>query len=461
MLKRFISAITPRRFQEPARIIPRDQHSISREHVSRGALGVMKRLHQAGFEGYLVGGGVRDLLLEGNPKDFDIATDATPEQVKKVFRSARIIGRRFRIVHVRMGRELIEVTTFRAHHSDGNNQQQAKQSDQGMLLRDNVYGDLESDAARRDFTINALYYTSKDFSIYDHTGGLNDIKQRRIRMIGNPIERYKEDPVRMLRAVRFAAKLGFSIEPKTAKPIPQLASLLRNIPASRMFDEVLKLLLAGSALATYEQLRQLGLFTHLFPGSHHCIEQGSEEASDADPETLIRQAMVNTDKRIRNEQRVTPAFIFAALLWPPMLAEQRRLLAKGLPAAIAHNKAAQTVIGQQLAHTTIPKRFLIPMREIWDLQSRLPKRGGQRAERSLEHPRFRAAYDFVLLREQAGEDLQGLGHWWTLYQDADEHGRQQLQKQLSSDDKGKSRRRRKPRRKPSSSDNSTSNDPSA
>jgi len=442
MLKRLLKYLPTSRSARKAQIIPRENHPISRKHISPGALKIMKRLHEGGHEGYLVGGGVRDLLLGEHPKDFDIATDATPEQVKRLFRGARIIGRRFRIVHVRMGREIIEVTTFRAHHHQANHQKEAAQSEQGMLLRDNVYGDLPSDAARRDFTINALYYTTNGFAIHDYAGGVKDIKRRLIRMIGDPTTRYKEDPVRMLRAVRFAAKLGFTIEPNTAKPIPQLADLLRQVSAARLFEEVLKLFMAGSATATFTQLREYGLLAHLFPGTDACLRQGDLLGS-----RLIEQAMLNTDKRIRNDKRVTPAFIYAALLWPALIKETKKLEAKKVPNVSAQQQAAQAVINQQLARTSIPKRFLIPMREIWDLQHRLPRRQGKRAERLMEHPRFRAAYDFVLLREEAGEDLGGLGHWWTHFQEANESERQQMLSKLEGK-RGGGKPRRRRRRKP-------------
>src|SRR5690554_3222090 len=268
MLRRLIDKLRPRSRPTPQlRVIPRDQHKVSRRDISQAALRIMKRLDEAGFSAFLVGGGVRDLLLGGHPKDFDVATDAKPEEIKRLFRGARIIGRRFQIVHVRIGREIIEVTTFRGHHDE------ARSAD-GMLLRDNVYGTIETDAVRRDFTVNALYYNAQDFAVYDYTGGLEDLKRRQLRIIGDPVTRYKEDPVRMLRAVRFAAKLGFSIEPKTADPIFELGHLLRNIPAARLFEEVLKLFLGGSATATFTLMREYQLLTYLFPGTEAALEAG-------------------------------------------------------------------------------------------------------------------------------------------------------------------------------------------
>lgn len=438
MLKRLYNFIRPQTQQIRKQVYSRDQHGVSRKFISSGALKVMSRLNEAGYEAFLVGGGVRDLLLDGRPKDFDIATSATPEQVKRLFRGARIIGRRFKIVHVRMGREIIETTTFRAHHNDSNKRNESSQSDSGMLLRDNVYGDIESDAARRDFTINALYYTSKGFELHDFCNGLHDIKHRTIRMIGDPITRYREDPVRMLRAVRFAAKLGFKIEAKTMEPIRHHGKLLRDISPSRLFDEMLKLFMAGSATATFGQLLDHDLLQHLFPATAACIERDPQGLK------LIEQTMVNTDKRIRAEKRVTPAFIYAALLWPALQEEQKRLEKnKKMSPLQAQNQAAQKVIGDQLAHTAIPKRFTSVMREIWDLQLRLPRRQGNRAASLFEHTRFRAGYDFVLLREETGENLDGLGLWWTQYQETDDKGREALQKQLGKPTGSKPRRKRR------------------
>lgn len=449
MLKRLFSFLSSRPAtakSEGPIVIPRDQHNISRKNISPAAVKVIRQLEEAGFSAYLVGGGVRDLLLGGHPKDFDVATDAKPEEVRRLFRGARIIGRRFQIVHVRMGREIIEVTTFRGHHED---EAHAKaKNDDGMLLRDNVYGTVETDAARRDFTVNALYYTTRDFSVHDYCNGLEDIKNRTLRMIGDPTTRYKEDPVRMLRAIRFAAKLGFSIEPGTAKPIRELGGLLNNVSDARLFEEVLKLFLNGSATATFTLLREYDLLKQLFPGADAALKAGDELGA-----ALIELSMVNTDKRIRAEKTVTPAFIYAALLWPALQAEQKRL-ATELPPTSAYMQACQNVVSQQLTRTSIPKRFLIPMREIWDLQARLPSRQGLRALRLMDHPRFRASYDFLLMREDAGEDLNGLGQWWTSFQSADDEAREQMVKDLGKQNSSSRPRRRRPR-KPKSSEGTT------
>lgn len=431
-------------------IIARDEHIISRRNISDAALKVISGLHQSGYQGFLVGGGVRDLLLGGKPKDFDVATDATPEQVRRVFRSARIIGRRFKIVHVRFGREVIEVTTFRgSHEATASNErgqrpqnQQSARSKEGMLLRDNVYGSLEEDAVRRDLTINALYYTTKDFAVYDYTAGLRDLNDKLIRIIGDPTVRYQEDPVRMLRVVRFAAKLGFSIEAATAAPIKQLAPSLGDISSARMFDEVLKLLMSGYGVVTFELMQQYDLFRPLFPQTQRCLDD------DSGARALVLQALKNTDDRIHQGKPVTPAFIFAALLWPAVEQRQQQLIKGGLPELPAIHQASQEVAVAQQQHTAVPKRFGMPMREIWELQLRLPKRNGRRAEQLMENRRFRAAYDFLLLREETGTETGGLGQWWTDYQVRSPDQREAMVKSLPSGGGGN---RRRPRRsKPSS-----------
>ena len=450
MLKRLLNLFTSKdsgktatqRASDGAVTIPRDQHNISRKNISQAAIKIIKQLEDAGYSAYLVGGGVRDLLLGNHPKDFDVATNAKPDEVKRLFRSARIVGRRFQIVHVRMGREVIEVTTFRGHHDDASNH--SARSEDGMLLRDNVYGTLETDAMRRDFTVNALYYTLKDFSVIDYCKGMADLKNRTLRIIGDPVTRYKEDPVRILRALRFAAKLGFSIDPATAKPIRELGNLLLNVSEARLFEEVLKLFLGGSATATFNLLREYDLLVHLFPGTDAALKTTDEVGAN-----LIEQCMVNTDKRIRSDKTVTPAFIYAALLWPAM--QQRfELLASQMTPVQAWAQAGTDIINQQLTRTAIPKRFLIPMREIWDLQQRLPNRMGMRALRTLDHPRFRAAYDFLLMREAAGEALEGLGLWWTHYQSAGDEERERMVKELAKQGGAKAgnkpRRRRGPRK---------------
>jgi poly(A) polymerase len=424
-------------------IISRDNHDISRKDISDAALKVMSTLHKAGFAGFLVGGGVRDLLLGGRPKDFDIATDATPEQVNGLFRNARIIGRRFKIVHVRFGREVIEVTTFRGTHEKTEEStkgkrpknQQSARTQNGMLLRDNVFGTVEEDAIRRDLTINALYYTSADFAVYDYTNGIADLQDKIIRIIGDPETRYREDPVRMLRVVRFAAKLEFDIAKSTAEPIASLAHSLADIPAARMFDEVLKLLMSGHGVKTFTLMQEYQLFEPLFPQIQPCLQHEKYEK-------LVYQALKNTDIRIKQGKPVTPAFIFAALLWPAVHQRQQQLINERVPAVPAMHQAAQEVVSIQQQSTSIPKRFGMPMREIWDLQLRLPRRGGHKAEQLMENRRFRAAYDFLLLREETGEETDGLGKWWTDYQSCSPDQRAAMSDNLQENKKRRPRRRK-------------------
>ena len=437
-------ATKTRRANAPHILSPR-QHPVSPKDISKAARETVQRLDEAGYEAYVVGGCVRDLLLKTHPKDFDVATNATPEQVRQLFRRSRIVGRRFQIVHVRSGREVIEVTTFRAHHQHSPQQAASKhsqQSKQGMLLRDNIFGDIDQDAARRDFTINAFYYHPQDNTIYDYADGLGDLRQRQLRMIGDPEQRYREDPVRMLRAVRFSAKLGFEIVADTAKPIQKLASLLRDVAPARLFDEVIKLFMSGHGLATFHLLRQHRLFEQLFPGTDALLGDSGSHTSH-----FIEQALINTDQRIRNGKRVTPAFLYAALLWPVVEKHSKRFLENGESPSYAWQHGANLAIEQQLPRIAIPRRFTNPMREIWGLQQRLPRRGGKQAQRLIEHPRFRAGYDFVLLREQAGEDLQGLGSWWTSYQEADEGKRADMVAKLGSGSRKSGRRRRRPSRR--------------
>ncbi len=429
-------------------VLPRDEHNVSRKNLSENALKVLYRLNSAGFDAYLVGGCIRDSLLGSQPKDFDVATNATPDEVRQLFRNSRIIGRRFRIVHVRFGREIIEVTTFRGRHSDEHGGNLSQQSDEGLLLRDNVWGSVEEDAIRRDFTVNALYYSVSDFAIHDWTGGLKDLDARVLRLIGDPETRYREDPVRMLRAARFAAKLDFRIAEETDTPIRELAPLLLQIPPARLFEEVLKLFLSGHAVQSFRVLRERGLYAMLFPESDEVLNEHPWAVR------LVEQALANTDTRLAEERPVTPAFLFAALLWPCV--QQRTLRVsheQDLPDVPAQQAAAQQVISRQLQHTSIPKRFSMPMREIWDLQQQLPRRRGRRVYQTLEHPRFRAAYDFLLLREEAGELTPGLGEWWTEFQQADDDRQRQLLSSVDTgnpaDASGKPRRRRpRKRRRP-------------
>lgn len=430
-----------------ATIIPRSEHRISRADISENALKVLYRLKNAGFEAYLVGGGVRDLSLGREPKDFDIATDARPEEVKDLFRNCRLIGRRFRLAHVHFGREIIEVATFRALHdseSDDNGDEQADGEvafEDGRIVRDNVYGTLEEDALRRDFSVNALYYNIADFSVVDHVGGMGDLDQGLIRLIGDPEVRYREDPVRMLRAIRFAAKLGFKLEERTAAPLPEMAPLLEYVPPARLFDEVLKLLLSGMGLETFEMLRQHDLLRPLFPQTEAALEEDTHGIALQ----FISRALDNTDRRIAEDKPVTPAFLFGALLWPAVQVHMRELMSdEGHNANTAVQEAGREVQQAQVQRVMLPKRFGIPMREIWSLQPKLERRN-KRALRLLGHPRFRAAYDFLLLRSQVGEVDAELAEWWTELQQANGEDRQAL---VNKGQGAPAKRRRRRRRKP-------------
>lgn len=438
---------------EKATLLERDHHPISRKQISPNAVRVLYKLAEAGHHGFLVGGGVRDLLLGKSPKDFDIATDASPEQLKSLFRNARIIGRRFKIIHLRFGREIIEVTTFRAPHDTENKiadnvprrriqNQDSAHSTAGMILRDNVYGNIDEDALRRDFTINALYYTIDKFRILDFVTGLEDLESKQIRMIGDPAERYKEDPVRMLRAIRFAAKLGFSIEEKTEKPIDELAHLLESISTARLFDETIKLMAGGHAVKTFELLRGYRPGMYLFAPTFRALEKIS-----GPPSKLVDLALENTDSRLAAGKSVTPVFLFAALLWPVLQLRLQSLQSNEANQHQLFQQAAQEVLMEQIQYTAVPKRFTIATKEIWDLQSRLMRDNRRSIDGAFNHPRFRAAYDFLLLREDAGEDLGGRGAWWTEYQIG---ATKQDIKHVNSDGEvpKKRRRRRKPKPKP-------------
>ena len=407
---------------------------------------MLYELGRAGYQAYLVGGGVRDLLAGIQPKDFDVATDARPEEVEQVFRRCRLIGRRFRLAHVRMGPEIIEVATFRAQprSSDEDPDHEGDEDDPlhltddgGRILRDNVYGTLEDDAFRRDFTINALYYRVTDFAVVDYVGGMDDMRARRVRLIGDPVTRYREDPVRMLRAVRIANKLGFSIDPPAAGPLPDMAPLLAEVPPARLFDEVLKLFLSTQAEKNYADLTSTGLFAALFPMTAEALQ------AFPDTEAVIHGALAGTAQRVRDDRPVTPAFLYAALLWPVVRQAVDPLLADGASLAQALTATGSDVVAEQVERVAIPRRFSTPMREIWQLQPRFERRRGKRPMRLLEHPRFRAAYDFLLLRVAAGEADQELADWWTEFQEANPVERQHAADNAPGTREPRRRRRRR------------------
>lgn len=404
---------------------------------------MLYRLVEAGHEAYLVGGGVRDLLLEQRPKDFDVATNAKPEEVKALFGNCRLIGRRFRLAHVRFGRDVIEVATFRAGQGEDDDRVNAS----GRLLSDNVYGSLDEDAARRDFTVNSLYYDIRDFSVLAFAGGMDDLEARVIRMIGEPDVRYREDPVRVLRAIRFAAKLDFAIEEATQAPIEKLSRLLVDIPPARLFDEVLKLLMSGHAIASFELLRRFDVFQYLFPLTDDCIN----DCTTGQTLALLEHAMANTDARLAEEKPVTPGFLFAALLWAPVREQERYLedqSGESDPQAL-HDRAVNMVLAEQVQRVSLPRRFSQMAREIWAMQPRLEKRRRKDALSLVGHPRFRAAYDFLLLRAQSGEPVQELADWWTEFQEQDPEAREKALSALPGGNGGGNggRRRRGPRRR--------------
>lgn len=398
---------------------------------------MLYRLKQAGYQAHLVGGGVRDLLLGREPKDFDVATDARPEDVRTIFRNCRLIGRRFRLAHVHFGREIIEVATFRGADSVG--EEGKRKIENGMILRDNLYGSIEEDAKRRDFTVNALYYNIADFSVVDYARGMQDLEAGTLRLLGDPEERYREDPVRMLRAVRFAAKLGFSIDPACEAPFSTLGHLLADVPAARLFEEVLKLFLGGSALQTFEKLRHYGLFGRLFPATEASLTREEQDF----PIIFVSSGMENTDTRVHEEKSVTPAFLFSVLLWEPVRQSAAELQEDGTSPLQALQLAGDRVLSQQLGVVAIPRRFSTPMREIWNLQHRFEYRVGNRPHRLLAHPRFRAAYDFMLLRSESGEADPQLVAWWTRFQAVDSEERHRLTKPPKG--RGRGRRRKSKR----------------
>jgi poly(A) polymerase len=412
------------------RVYGRDKHGIARSSISHGALKVCEILRSHNYSAYIVGGAVRDLLLGVVPKDFDVATDANPDEIHRLFRRSHLIGRRFKLVHVLFGQETVEVSTFRAGEG-------GEADEHGRLLRDNVYGTRVQDAARRDFTANALYYDPHGETILDYHGGFADVRKKTMRIIGDASLRFREDPVRMLRAVRFAAKLGFSIDPKTRAPIHELADLIENVPAARLFEEMLKLLLSGHSAACLAKLRKEGLHHGLLPLLDVILEQPLGER-------FLRLALEQTDTRIQAGKSVSPAFLFAALLWHEVLAAWKINEGKDMRSIPALYLAMDQVLDAQTDKLSIPRRLTATMKEIWALQPRLEQRSGKRAFVLLNHPRFRAGYDFMLLRAESGEVPMELANWWTRFQDAETEERNAM---LIPDAAPKKRARRRRRSK--------------
>ncbi len=429
LFKRVFGKSAKVKSQGAARVIPFEAHKVSRDGISYGAKRVTDGLQAAGFKAFVVGGAVRDLLLDKHPKDFDVATDATPEEVRRVFRRARIIGRRFRLVHVMFGEETVEVSTFRRMIEA----EDAQTDEHGRLLRDNEFGDQEQDAARRDFTANGLFYDPTTQEIFDYHHGYEDIRANTLRMIGDPEVRYREDPVRMLRAVRLSAKLGMKLEAATAAPITRMKDLLANVPEARMFDEMLKLLLSGHAWECIKKLRAMELHHGMLPMLDVILEQPMGEK-------FVTLALQNTDLRIREDKPTNPAFLFACLLWHEVLAAWKMKQEAGEKPIGALHEAMDEVLDRQRAQLAIPRRYDTVMKEMWLMQPRFEQRGGQRPLRLLGVPRFRAAYDFMLLRCESGEADKELGEWWTEFQDASEERRAEM---LLPDVGPKKKRRRR------------------
>jgi poly(A) polymerase len=433
MIRKFITRVLGRKkplSSEPA-VISHTAHGVRREHLSSAARRTCETLQEKGFKAYVVGGAVRDLLIGQEPKDFDIATNATPEQIRHAFRRARIIGRRFQIVHVMIGSETLEVTTFR-----GALAHDAKKDIHGRVLHDNEFGSQAEDAARRDFTVNALYYDPASETIVDYHHGVADLKQKTLRMIGEPRARYREDPVRMLRAVRLAAKLGLSIDPAAAKPIREMAVLLENVPAARLFDEMLKLLTSGHAVKCLTQLREAGLHHGLLPLLDVILEQPMGER-------FVMLALANTDERVRADKPISPGFLFATLLWHEVLAQWERIKTGGERSIPALFAAMDEVLDSQAEKLAITRRIAGDIKDIWALQPRFESRAGKRPYALLEQQRFRAGYDFLLLRAESGEVPKELAEWWTDFIDADGDGRAEML-MPETEEKKKRRRRRKP-----------------
>ena len=432
LIRRILGGADPGAAVRPKTFGPQE-HGIDPDDVSPNAVRVTQALQTAGYKAFIVGGAVRDLVLGLKPKDFDVATDATPEEVKRLFRRAFIIGRRFQIVQVMFGQELIEVTTFR-----GSSSEDAPKDAHGRVLRDNTFGEQHEDAARRDFTINAMYYDPSQQVVLDYHGGMKDIRARMLRIIGVPEARYREDPVRLLRVIRFAAKLEFKIAPATRAPMALMAPLINNVPAARVFDEMLKLLMSGHAMACLQRLRKEGLHHGLLPLLDVVLEQPLGEK-------FVTLSLANTDERVRQGKPVSPGFLFASLLWHQVLEKWEAYRAAGEYPIPALHLAADDVLDGQTEKLALQRRIATDMRDIWAMQPRFERRVGKSPYKLLEHPRMRAGYDFLLLRCASGEIDADIGQWWTDFIDADGTEREALINRKSDDTAdlpSKKRRRR-------------------
>ena len=447
MIKKFIRRVLRLGSDSEPRTVPKEQHGIGREAISQGSRKVCEVLHGRGYQAYVVGGAVRDLLLGFRPKDFDVATDAYPEEVHKVFRRSRLIGKRFKLVHVMFGEETVEVSTFRArtpaeterHDRDRFQERDHVVDEHGRVVRDNIYGTREDDAIRRDFTINALYYDPASETLLDYHNGLRDLQRKSVRIIGDARARYREDPLRMLRAVRFAAKAGFSIDERTRKPIRELAHLLGNVPPSRVYEEMQKLLLSGHAATGLRELRGEALHHGLLPLLDVIFGQPMGER-------FVTLALEQTDSRVRSGKSVSPAFLFAALLWHEVLAAWKKAQQRGLKPIPALFEAMDAVLDIQTDKLAIPRRLTAVMKEIWALQPRFEQRSGRRPFGLLAHERFRAGFDFLVLRSASGEAPEELSQWWEKFQQTGDAERQAM---LLAPQPGDHRRRRRRRRRKS------------
>lgn len=432
LLRRVLRRAMPGDDNAPA-LIPVSSHGLVAEEVSYAARKVCAILQEAGFQAFVVGGAVRDLLAKQTPKDFDVATSATPDEVRRQFRRSRIIGRRFKIVHVMIGGEMIEVSTFRAHRDA----EDVSTDEHGRILTDNVYGTQKEDALRRDFTVNALYYDPTTQNITDYHHGVADLHQKTLRMIGDPRARYREDPVRMLRAVRLGAKLGLNIDPAARRPIREMADLMENLPPARLFDEMLKLLMSGHAVKCLTQLREEGLHHGLLPLLDVILEQPMGER-------FVWLSLENTDERVREGKSISPGFLFATLLWHEALANWDARKAAGEHAHPALFAAMDEVLNVQGEKLAITRRIAGDIKDIWALQPRFEKRAGKAPFRLLEQPRYRAGWDFLRLRAQSGEIDMALVDWWHQFAHAGGNERESM---IAPAQPGEGRRRRRRRSK--------------
>ena len=418
------------RNKDHPRVIKRKNHSISRSSISPNALRILYRLSKSGYKAYLVGGSVRDMLLGYRPKDFDIVTDARPQEIRKLFKNSRLIGRRFRLVHIYFSNEIIEVSTFRANTQKLLKEEKSlngvQKYEAGLLSEDNIYGTIEEDAWQRDFTVNALYYNIMDLSIIDFTGGLKDLHRQLIRIIGDPVQRYYEDPVRLLRAIRLSAKLNFKIHPDTEWSLRRLHNLLHRIPSTRLFTEVLKIFFEGHAACSYQLLNKTQYMQTLFLGTVFSLEKNKQSLY----ENLIKFALRATDERYNNKKRLSPAFLFAIFLWPVVQELMQQYFKKHKRLFPALYYGINTALQQQMKILSLPHRLTTMMRSVWLLQYHLERRRSDRIYRIIQQRFFQAALDFLELRERAGEPLSDIAFWWQIFRDGNDEQRTQLINEL-------------------------------